>query len=278
MEPQIIILLLLAGCAAGFTAGLLGVGGGLIVVPMALWALEWQQLKIEHAQQVAIATSFGVMIFTTFMSMLAQHKRKAINWLVVRAMLFGSGVGVLSGAVVAGYLSSVGLQIFFVIFCYAIAIRTFFQRQLETANQQQAIKTKSSALPPTWGLSSASGGVGLVSSLLGIGGGVLNVPLLLFFKVPIKNAIGISTAMTFFIAVFGFIGYVYSGWQVSGLPPYSLGYCNLPMVACFALTTVIFAPLGVKVSHQLPDSMLKKCFAILVAIVATKMLWGLLAN
>lgn len=263
MELHIILFLLIGGCAAGFIAGLLGVGGGLIVVPMTLWVLSLQGLSPENAQHIAIGTSFGVMVFTTFMGVVAQHRRKAIDWQTVKAMLIGTAVGTLSGATIAGYIPSKPLQIFFIVFCYAIAIKTFFYRQ------PKAVRT----LPSTLGLAGMGSGVGLISSLLGIGGGVLNVPFLLFCSVPIKNAVGVSAAITFFIGLFGFVGYAFSGWSADSLPPYSLGYCNLPMMASFAATAMIFAPLGVKVSHRLSESMLKKCFVTLVLTVATKMLW-----
>lgn len=267
MTIQVVLLLWLAGAAAGFTAGLLGVGGGLIVVPLSLWALSLQGFNATDAQHIAIGTSFGVMLFTTLMSMLAQQKRRAIDWAVVQAMLFGTAIGTLVGAAVAGFISSRNLQIFFVIFAYAVAVKSILRDQPEAASRSAR------QLPSRWGLTGVSSGVGLISSLLGIGGGVLNVPFLSFCSVPMKNAVGISSAMTFFIAVFGVVGYVYSGWSETHLPPYSLGYCNVPLIISFAVTSMIFAPLGVKISHQLSESTLKKCFALLSAIVGTQVLW-----
>lgn len=276
MDIQIIAMLLLAGAAAGFTAGLLGVGGGLIVVPLSLWALKLQGFQGTDAQQIAIGTSFGVMVFTTLMSMLAQHKRRAIDWTVVRAMLLGTAIGTLFGALVAGAIPSRYLQIFFVIFAYTVAVRSFSNAKSNTAKPNSTKPNTARTLPPPSGLAAVSSGIGLISSLLGIGGGVLNVPFLSFCSVPMKNAVGISAAMTFFIAVFGAAGYVYSGWYTTHLPPYSLGYCNVPMIAGFAVTSMIFAPFGVKISHQLSEAMLKRCFALLAVTVATQMLWEVL--
>lgn len=262
MEAQIVIWLLITGCGAGFIAGLLGVGGGLIVVPITLWALGVQNIISDNAQHIAIGTSFGVMVFTTFMSMFSQHKRRAINWHIVKAMLTGIAIGTLFGSVIASHIPSQALQILFIVFCYLVAVRTFIPYRHQSTRQ----------LPPTWGLASVGSGVGVVSSLLGIGGGVMNVPFLLFCNVPAKNAVGISAAITFFIAIFGAIGYVYSGWSVNDLPPYSLGYINLPITATLTITAIFCSPLGVKVSHQLPEAWLKKAFGVLMLVVATRML------
>lgn len=263
MSTQIIFFLIIAGCFSGFIAGLLGVGGGIIVVPVTLWALELQGITHNNIQHIAIGTSFGVMLFTTFSSMLAQQKNKVVIWSVVKSMVIGTSIGTIIGSTMANYIPSKNLQILFVVFCYAIATKTFFHNKV-TKGYSELPKNK---------LLTASGfSIGLVSSLLGIGGGVLNVPFLLFFSVPMKNAVGISSTISFFISIFGFISYVYLGWSVNGLPPYSLGYTNLPITATMAIATIVFAPLGVKASHKLPASILKKIFAVLVLVVGTKIL------
>lgn len=160
MTIYIISLLLLAGVAAGFTAGLLGVGGGLIVVPLSLWALNLQGFQGDDAQHIAIGTSFGVMLFTTLMGTLAQHKRRAIDWAVVRAMLFGTAIGTLLGSAVAGYIPSRFLQIFFVIFAYAVAVKSFSRPSKKTNSQNDNANLKSvRQLPSTWGLTGAGSGV-----------------------------------------------------------------------------------------------------------------------
>lgn len=263
MSTQIIFFLIVAGCFSGFIAGLLGVGGGIIVVPVTLWALELQGITHSNTQHIAIGTSFGVMLFTTCASMLAQHKNKVIIWPIVKAMVIGTSAGTVIGSAMANYIPSKHLQILFVVFCYAIAAKTFFHNQPPKAHAN---------LPKPKILTTSGFGIGFVSSLLGIGGGVLNVPFLLFFSVPMKNAVGISSAISFFISLFGFASYVYLGWSVNGLPPYSLGYTNLPITAAMAIATIVFAPLGVKASHKLPASILKKVFAILVLVVGTKIL------
>lgn len=263
MDLQIVLLLLLAGSVAGFVAGLLGIGGGLVVIPIVLMVAPWQHFPLEHTQHIAVGTSFGVMIFTTFVSMMTQKKRRAINWTTTKYMVIGSVVGALLGTAVAAYISGKQLQIVFVAFCYIVAFKTFFNKAAKQEDRPVRPKV----------LSGYGALVGFVSSILGIGGGVLNVPFLLYHKIDIKKAVGISSAISFFIGLFGFIGYTYSGWLVSGLPAYSFGYCHLPTALSLALTAIIFAPIGVKVSHQLPRKHLQTAFSILMLVVATQILW-----
>lgn len=268
MEIHIILLLILTGSCAGFLAGLLGLGGGIIVIPITLWVLELQGLHADNTHHIAIGTSFGVMMFTTLTSVWAQHKRKAIIWSIVKLIVVGTAIGTLIGSTIASYISGKNLQILFVLFCYIIAARTFLQKQ------PQAATTIPTTLPKPAVLSGAGFGMGVISSLLGIGGGVMNVPFLLFYNVPMKNAVGISSAISFCVSIFGFVSYVYFGLSDNNLPPYSLGYCNVPIMACLAVATIIFAPLGVKMAHKLPAPILKKIFATLVLVVGTKILWS----
>lgn len=194
---------------------------------------------------------------------MTQQKRKAINWTVTKFMVGGSILGALLGSMVAAYIPGKELQILFVVFCYAVAGKTFINKEVK----------QQSDIPKKRVLGGYGGLVGFVSSILGIGGGVLNVPFLLYHNLPMKNAVGISSAISFFIGAFGFVGYTYSGWGVANLPPYSFGYCNIPITICLAITSMIFAPIGVKVAHKLSANVLQKIFAVLMIIVATQILW-----
>ncbi len=263
MEAEIIILLLLTGSFAGFLAGLLGIGGGLVVVPIVLWVANFQELPAEHVQHIAVGTSFGVMIFTTLASMITQQKQKAIDWTITKFMVGGSVLGTILGSIVASYISGKNLQILFVIFCYIVAFKVFIKKEDSKKNKPDIKPLK---------MSSFGGFVGFISSILGIGGGVLNVPFLIHNNITIEKAVGISSAISFFIGTFGFIGYTYSGWNIEGLPPYSFGYCNIPIAVCLAVTSIIFAPIGVKTSHKLPKKVLQTSFSILMMVVATKIL------
>ncbi len=263
MDVQIILILLVTGSITGFIAGLLGIGGGLIVIPVTLWVAHWLNFPMEHIQHIAVGTSFGVMIFTTFISMVMQQKRKAVNWKITRLMVIGSISGALLGSSAAAYISGKKLQILFVVFCYAVAVKTLAGKKIK----------KHAVTPKNPVLLGYGGFVGFISGMLGIGGGVLNVPFLLYHNISVEKAVGISSAISFFIGLFGFIGYSYSGWSVSGLPPYSFGYCNIPIAVCLTITGMVFAPLGVKISHRMPKRILQILFALFVFVVANQIFY-----
>ncbi len=262
MNLQVVLLLLTVGSFVGFSSGLLGIGGGLIVIPVVLWTGSWLGFNDDYIHHIAVGTSFGVMIFTSFVSMITQHKRKSVKWDVARFMIVGSIMGASVGGFVAGEIPTKELQLFFVIFCYVVAIKTFLPKR-EFSHKKHV---------PNTILGVISTLIGFLSSILGIGGGVLNVPLLVRANVEIKKAVGTSSAISFFIGLFGFLGYVRSGWNIHDLPQPSLGYVHIPLTLCLSLSSIIFAPLGVKVSHLLPSKILKTTFAVLIATVATQVL------
>lgn len=264
-DMQVILLMLLVGSFAGFMAGLLGVGGGMIIVPLILWALQLQGLgALEHAQHLAVGSSFAIMVFTTFSSAWAQHKKGGIDWSIVRGMAPGMVAGVLLGSAVSKYIPKSGLQIFFIVFVVLVAVKTLLD-----------VKPKPSrCLPGRAGLSSAGGLFGLLSSWIGIGGGSLSVPYMLYCNVPMIRAVGTSAALAWPIAVAGAVGYLYSGWHAPGLPEGALGFWYLPAVAVLSVATVVFAPLGVKAAHKLPPEKLKLAFGILLLVIAAKMMWN----
>lgn len=262
-------LLLLVGAFAGVIAGLFGVGGGMILVPVVLWALQMQGLAdLAHAQHLAIGTSFAVMVFTSFSSAWSQYRKQAVDWAVFRAMAPAVVLGVALGAVIAQFLPNKGLQIFFVLFVSVVAIRSLM-----------GIKpTPSRQLPKAGGLFGMGGLFGVLSSWVGIGGGSLTVPFLTFCNVPVHRAVGTSAALGWPIAAAGVVGYWWAGQGVAGLPAGSWGFIYLPAVAILAVATVLAAPLGVKLSHQLSADKLKKGFGILLLLIAARMLWRVVAG
>ncbi|MDO5639381.1 MAG: sulfite exporter TauE/SafE family protein [Neisseria sp.] len=266
-DIQIILLMLLVGGFAGFVAGLLGVGGGMIIVPVILWVLQLQGLgALEHAQHLAVGSSFAIMVFTTFSSAWAQHKKGGIDWSVVRRMAPGMVAGVLLGAALSKYIPKSGLQIFFIVFVVLVALKTLLD-----------VKPKPSrSLPGRAGLGAAGGIIGLLSSWVGIGGGSLSVPYMIYCNVPVIRSVGTSAALAWPIAVAGAAGYLYSGWNVPNLPEGAFGFWYLPAVAVLSVVTVLFAPLGVKVAHKLPPEKLKLAFGMLLLVIAAKMVWNVL--
>lgn len=265
---DIILALLAVGSAAGFIAGLFGVGGGTLVVPVVLWTLALQNLGSHpYAQHLAIGTSFAVMVFTTFSSMYAQHKKHAIDWQTVRRMTPAMIFGVLLGAASAKYMPTLALQIFFIAFLTIIALKTL------TDSKPQAAR----GLPALPGLSAVGTLFGAASSWVGIGGGSLSVPFLMYCNFPAHRAIGTSSGLAWPIALAGTIGYLFSGWNIPDLPHGAAGFLYLPAVAVLSIATMIFAPLGVKAAHKLPARQLKISFGIMLLLIAAKMAWNLIS-
>lgn len=267
MAADVIVALLAAGAAAGFLAGLFGVGGGTIIVPIVLWVLQLQSLgEHPYLQHLAIGTSFAVMAFTTLSSMLAQHRKRSVDWPTVLSMTPGMIGGVLIGAASAKYIPTVGLQIFFVVFLLLIAAKTLANAKPKPSRH----------LPGKAGLTVIGALFGTASSWVGIGGGSLSVPFLLYCNMPPHKAIGTSSGLAWPIALAGTIGYLVSGWNVIGMPPHSVGFLYLPAVAVLSVSTMLFAPLGVKIAYKLPADKLKIAFGLLLLVIALRMLWKII--
>ena len=265
---EMILVMLAVGSIAGFIAGLLGIGGGMIIVPVVLWVLQMKGLGgIEHAQHLAVGTSFAIMVFTTFSSVMAQQRKGSVDWAVVRRMAPGMVVGVIIGSMLAKRLSNEALQIFFIVFVVLVALKTLTDAKPKPTR----------SLPGPAGLAAVGSLFGMASSWVGIGGGSLSVPFMLYCNVPVRTAVGTSAGLAWPIAVAGAVGYLYSGWNVAGLPEGTLGFWYLPAVAVLSVATMLFAPLGVKAAHKLPPEKLKLAFGLLLLVIAARMLWGLLA-
>jgi uncharacterized membrane protein YfcA len=265
---EMILVMLAVGSIAGFIAGLLGIGGGMIIVPVVLWVLQMKGLgRIEHAQHLAVGTSFAIMVFTTFSSVMAQQRKGSVDWAVVRRMAPGMVVGVMIGSMLAKRLSNEALQVFFIVFVVLVALKTLTDAKPKPTR----------SLPGPAGLAAVGSLFGMASSWVGIGGGSLSVPFMLYCNVPVRTAVGTSAGLAWPIAVAGAVGYLYSGWNVAGLPEGTLGFWYLPAVAVLSVATMLFAPLGVKAAHKLPPEKLKLAFGVLLLVIAARMLWGLLA-
>ena len=254
------------GLIAGFLAGLLGVGGGMVIVPGLLFAFHLIGMDAQYQQHLALGTSMATILFTGISSMKAHHGRGAVRWPIWRQISPGIIVGTFAGAFLAGFISPLFLKWFFVAFAYLIAA-------------QMLLDYKPSAhrdLPRLAGMSAAGGVIGALSSWVGIGGGSLSVPFMTFCNVPVKEAIGTSAAIGVVIAVAGSAGFVVSGWNAPGLPAGSLGFVYLPGLAGIMLASFPMAKVGAAVAHRLPVPVLKKCFAGLLTLLASKMLLGLI--
>lgn len=254
------------GAFAGVLAGLLGVGGGIVIVPVLTFLFTAQGLPAPYIAHLALGTSLATIIFTSASSLRAHHARGAVDWQVVRRISAGIVVGTLAGSWVAAQLSTTSLKVFFVIFIYYVATQMLLN-----------IKPKPSRQMPGTGVMLGVGGViGWVSSLVGIGGGSLSVPFMVWCNMSMHNSIGTSAAIGFPIALAGAAGYAANGLAVGALPPWSLGFLYLPALAGVSLASVITAPLGARLAHSLPVAKLKKSFALLLIVMGTKLLTTLL--
>lgn len=258
------LLYALTGVIAGFLAGLLGVGGGLVIVP-ALFAI-YMGLGYEsnHLMHIALGTSLATIIFTSISSVWAHHKRGAVMWSAVIRLSPGIVIGAWLGALIAKYLPSDNLRWIFGVFELYVATQMLFSLR-PSAHR---------SLPGNAGMFAAGGGIGVVSSIVGIGGGTLTVPFLSWCNTVMQKAVATSAACGLPIAVAGAMGFVVAGWGIEGLPTQSLGYVHLPSMLGVAVASVMIAPLGAKLAHQLPAKTLKRIFAVVLYLIAGYMLLG----
>jgi uncharacterized protein len=260
------IAYLVLGAIAGFLAGLFGVGGGLVLVPVLLLMFDAQQFYAEHIMHLALGTSMATILFTSIASMRKHHQHGAVNWQVVRRITPGILFGTAIGAATASAIPAKGLGIFFALFVYFAAAQILIDKRPHASRQ----------LPGMAGMTLTGTITGWLSSLVSIGGGTIIVPFLLWCNVPIRNAIGTAAAIGFPIAVGGTIGYIAVGSHIGTLPEPHMGYVYLPALLWVALASVVTAPLGAKAAHRMKVELLRKLFAMLLIVLATKLLFKVL--
>ncbi|MDM8566882.1 sulfite exporter TauE/SafE family protein [Candidatus Halobeggiatoa sp. HSG11] len=256
-------IFLLIGCIAGILAGLLGVGGGIVLVPILAWFFQTNSIIPDtNLMQVAIGTTLATIVITSISSIITHHQHKAVLWNIAWKLTPGIILGALFGAVIASILPSKFLYNFFAIFILFAAIQLAF-------NIYPTVHRK---LPYQAVMSLVGTIIGLISALVGIGGGSMTVPFLVWCNISVRNAVATSAVCGFPIAVAGTIGFMITGWQTTG----NLGtYIYWPAFIGIAPASLLFAPLGAKLAHTIPTAMLKKFFAIFLVAVSCKMLIGL---
>ena len=264
LEPLLIAELALLGVGTGFLAGLLGIGGGMLMVPFITLILNGRGVAPDLAVKMAIATSMATIIFTSISSVRAHHKRGAVRWDIVKRL----APGIVLGAVVASMgvfalLKGSWLALFFALFV------GFSATQMLLDKKPKPTRT----MPGTAGQIGAGGAIGFLSGLVGAGGGFVSVPFMTWCNVPIHNAVATSAALGFPIALANAAGYVVSGQGVANLPANSVGYIYLPALIVIACASVLMAPLGVRAAHALPIASLKRVFAGILYLLAAYMLW-----
>ncbi len=258
------LMYMAAGAIAGILAGLLGVGGGMVIVPMLTFVFAAQGMAHEHIMHLALGTSLASIVFTSISSLRAHNKRGAVIWPVVTKISPGILFGTFFGSWLASLLSTNFLKIFFAIYLLCMGTQMLFGKKPQGARE----------LPGTAGMFSAGSTIGIFSSLVGIGGGTLTVPFLAWHNVPLHSVIGTSSAIGLPIAIAGTVGYIVNGIGTAGLPEGSIGYIQLSALLGVAGVSMLTAPLGAKIAHSLPVDKLKKIFAILLYVVGAKMLFG----
>lgn len=260
------IYYILIGAFVGFVAGLFGIGGGTTQVPLLLIIFKAQGFPENHIMHLALGTSMASIFFTSLSSMRAHHLKGAVRWDIFKGMAPGLLIGTFGGSFFAGSIPSKGLKIFFVIIMYFASFQII-------SNFRPKAKTE---LPGKFGLFVVGLIIGSISSLAAAGGGFLTVPFMLYCNVIIYQAVGTSAALGFPIALAGFLGYVVSGISVEGLPKYSLGYVYLPALLTIVSMSILTAPKGANLAHRLPVLKLRRLFGIFLAILATKILLGII--
>ncbi len=261
MDITLVLSLAALGLCTGFLAGLLGIGGGMVLTPFFTLLLgHVGGIPPEHVVHVAIATSMSTIMFTSLSSIRAHASRGGVLWKVAFAIAPGILLGGILGAQITGMLSTFWVAIIFTCFVGYSATKMFLGKGQGRVGQ----------LPGPAGLVGAGTVIGIISALVGAGGGFISVPFLNYCNVKIHQAIGTSAALGFPIAVAGTIGYVISGWNVPGLPqlPVMLGYVHIPGLLCVAATSILSAPFGAAVAHRTDTKRLKKIFACLLFTLA----------
>jgi uncharacterized protein len=251
----------LVGAFSGILAGLLGVGGGIVIVPMLTFLFTEQHLPSALILKLALGTSLASIMFTSLSSMRAHHGAGAVRWPIVRSISLGILAGGFFGSWVAAQLPSRLLKGFFILFLFYVAYKML------RPDPPAASKATGTA-----GMIGAGTIIGGISSLVGIGGGTMSVPLMLRCNIPLHHAIGTSAAIGFPIAFAGAVGYAINGFKVAALPVHSLGFVYLPALIGISVASIATAPIGARLAHRLPVDRLKKIFAGLLLVIGTKML------
>jgi len=256
------LLLASMGAVAGMLAGLLGIGGGIIIVPVLALVFDHQNVSLAVLMHVAIGTSLATIVTTSISSIIAHQKRGAIDWHVFRVITPGILVGALLGSYLAKLIPGETLRIIFIMFMFFVAV------QMARGMTSKPHRT----LPGTGGLVSTGVVIGAVSSIMGIGGGSMSVPFLTWCNMQVRRAVATSASIGLPIAVAGTAGFIYTGWGVEQRPPWSIGYINLPAYLGIVIASTLFAPLGARLAHRISELLLKRIFAVFLVIVGIYML------
>ena len=261
LTSNVVLIYLLLGAGAGLVAGLLGVGGGLVIVPVLVSVFSRGIVHPDLVMHVAIGTSLATIVLTSLSSVYTHHRHGAVLWPVMGWLAPGIVLGALLGAYIADLTSSQSLKIIFGCFELIIALQLL-----------SGYKPSPSRVIPTRPILAGVGVIiGAISALLGIGGGTMTVPFLVWCNTSMQKAVATSAAAGMPIAIAGSVGYIIMGYGDAGLPDWSSGYIYWPALICIAVASLLFAPLGAILAHRLPTRGLKTLFAFILIALAVWM-------
>ncbi|MDN4057503.1 sulfite exporter TauE/SafE family protein [Massilia sp. YIM B02769] len=263
MDPLIILALLAMGCFGGFAAGLLGVGGGMILVPFMTMILTARGVPDELVVHMAIATSLGTIMFTSLSSVRAHHKHGAVVWRIVKLLAPGILIGSTVGPWIGKQMNTATLSMFFGVFVAFSATQMLVNKKPAAARD----------LPKAPGMFAAGGVIGVLAGLVGAGGGFVSVPFMTWCGVRIHNAVATSAALGFPIALAGTLANIVYGWGEPGLPDYSLGFIYVPALLIIVAASVVMAPVGARTAHRMPVKQLQRVFAVILYSLAAYMFY-----
>ena len=259
---SIVMVLIFVAAFAGLIAGLFGVGGGLILVPAFVYAFE--ATGFDHARliQIAIATSLATIIFTSVRSTLSHHKKGAVDWHILKAWALSIAIGAVAAVYFMSGIRPKTLTLAFGVLALVISFVMFFGvGRVQIADQMPKG-------PKAWGLGALTG---FFSTLMGIGGGSIAVPIMVMHGRPIHNAVATASGFGALIAVPSVVAFLFANVDPNLRPPGTIGYVNIPAFLIVIAVTYFTAPIGAKIAHRLNAAKLKKYFAVFIAIVALNM-------
>lgn len=262
MSVELLVIFIVLGVFVGFMAGLLGIGGGGILVPVLTSIFAYLDVPMTHLVHLALGTSMACITITSLSSLMAHHKRGGVIWPLVKVMAPGVILGTFAATFLVALMNAKHLAIFFSIFMAYVSVQMFLDIKPKNTHHTAG----------NCELFSMATCIGAISALVSIGGGSLTVPYLNWRNVDIKKAIGSSAALGFPIAIAGSLGYLINGLSATINLDYTIGFVFLPAVLLVAIPSYFTAPFGAKMAHYLPVSMLKKIFSLLLMLLSIKML------
>ncbi len=260
------IAYLIVGFLTGVLSGLLGIGGGVIMVPALVFVYTGHAYGGDYLMQLATGTSLAAMVITTLMTTWANQKHGTIRWRMLSSLIPGTVLGALLGVWVAKEIHTQVLQIFFAVFAILLGLKLLIGKKEHTPK-------KATSLHP-FIIFILGIGIGILSGLLGVGGGILLIPLLLWLGLSMKQASATSAGCAIMTAASGAIMAVIAGWHIPGLPEQSLGFVYWPVSLILGIASMFGAPLGVKLAHRLPVHVVKRVFGAVLWAIAVEMVWG----